>query len=186
MDLLKFIFELYLIVLIVRFFLQLFGANYFNPFTRWAFKLSNPICKPLEKLLPTHGHFNWACLLGIMVFKLIELLIIIFLTLNTFPHVGGLIIVALGDLLYLTATIFFYAIILQAIMSWVAVINRRYFSLQEPLAVLTNPLIRPVQQLLPSLGGIDFSAIPVLIILHLVKTFLFAPIIGLGVQLIFS
>jgi YggT family protein len=166
--------------------LQLFAANNYNVFTRWIITLTNPVIKPCEKLLPTHSRFNWACLIAILFIKMIELLLLIWLQLQSWPHLGGLILVSIGDLLYLTANIFFYSIILQAIMSWITMINQKYFAIQDPLYSLTRPLLRPVQRIIPTVGGLDLSAIPVLIGLQLIKVYLFVPIITLGIQLIFS
>lgn len=186
MSIIKFLVDLYLIILLLRFFLQLFGAHSYNSAYAWVIKLSSPPVRLFEKLLPTHRQFNWACLLLILVIKLVELLLFIWLQLNTWPHMGGLVIVAIGQLLYLTANVFFFSIILQAILSWVTMIQRKYLSIQEPLATLTNPLLIPVRRILPNLGGLDLSAIPILIGLQLVQTFLLIPIIGFGVQLLLS
>lgn len=184
MPIVKFVFELYLIILLLRFFLRLFGAHSLNPVYLWIIKLSSFVVRPVEKMLPTHGQFSWACLLVILIIKVIELLLIIYVQINMWPHMGGVIIIAIGQLLYLSANIFFFAIILQAILSWVAYIQRRYFSLQEPLAALTDPLLTPVRRIIPTFGGIDISAIPVLILLQLCQTYLILPIINVGIQLI--
>lgn len=186
MTIINVVFELYLIILILRFFLSLSSASGYNVLYTWIIKLTSPVIKPLEKLLPTHGRFNWACLIVILLLKMIELIILIWLQLQTWPHMGGLILMAFGHLLYLTATIFFYAIILQAIMSWIAMTTHKHFSIQEPLYALTAPLLRPVQRIIPTIGGLDLSAIPVLIVLQLLKAYLFLPIIIAGSQLIFS
>lgn len=186
MSIVKFLFELYLIILLLRFFLQLFGANSYNSAYGWVLKLSSPTIRLFEKLLPTHRHFNWACLLLIFIVKLVELLLLIWVQLHTLPHMGGLVIIAIGQLLYLTANIFFFSIILQAILSWVMMVQRKYLSIQEPLATLTNPLLTPVRRRLPNLGGLDISAIPVLIGLQLIQSFLLIPIVGFGIQLLLS
>ena len=186
MSILKFVFELYLIILLLRFFLQLFGASSYNTAYGWILKLSSPLVRLFEKLLPTHRQVNWACLLLILIIKLIELLLVIWIQLHTWPHMGGLAIIAIGQLLYLTANVFFFAILLQAILSWVMMVQRKHFSIQDPLTTLTSPLINPVRRLLPNLGGLDLSAIPVLIGLQLIQSFLLIPIIGFGIQLLLT
>ena len=179
------LFELYLIVLIVRLLLEWFGANSRNSFCRLIIKLSQLLIKPVQNILPIRGNFNWACFGVIVLIKVIELLILFWLQIHTWPHMGGLAIVALGQLLNLTLNILFWAIILQAILSWIAAINRTYNPLHEVLYTLTIPLLRPAQRLIPPLGGIDISSIPVLILLKLIIAYLISPIIGVGFGLIF-
>ena len=59
--------------------------------------------------------------------------------------------------------IFFYGIIIQVILSWIqpaAPINR-------VLLQIISPLMRPIQKLIPLIGGFDISPIPALIFLLL-------------------
>ncbi len=68
--------------------------------------------------------------------------------------------------------IFIWVIIASAILSWLIAFNvvntqnRFVYMVADTLNRLTDPLLRPIRQFLPNLGGIDLS--PVVLILLLI------------------
>jgi len=79
----------------------------------------------------------------------------------------------IGFLVYLLQ-LFVYVIILQAILSWLVAFNvvnldnRFVRGLLNGLDRLLNPLLRPIRNLLPDMGGIDLS--PLVLILGIMLT----------------
>jgi YggT family protein len=81
------------------------------------------------------------------------------------------------------------AIIASAIMSWLVafnVINLRnplVYSVARFLDAVTRPVLRPVQRIIPPLGGVDISPIVVILVLQSAQRFLlpwlFHPVFGL-------
>ena len=79
------------------------------------------------------------------------------------------------------------AIIVSAVMSWLVafdVINLRnqfVYSVSRFLDAVTRPLLRPVQKVIPALGGVDISPIIVLLVIQGARIYLlpllFTPII---------
>jgi len=43
---------------------------------------------------------------------------------------------------------------------------------------LTNPLLSPIKQILPNLGGIDISPIILIVVLHFARNLLFELLLG--------
>ena len=80
------------------------------------------------------------------------------------------------------------AIIISAVMSWLVafdVINLRnpfVLSVSRFLDTVTRPLLRPVQKVIPPLGGVDISPIIVLLVIQGFRSYLlpliFSPIIA--------
>lgn len=80
------------------------------------------------------------------------------------------------------------AIIISAILSWLVafdVINLRnqfVYNVSRFLDAVTRPILRPVQRVIPALGGVDISPIIVLLVIQGVRLYilpmLFRPIIG--------
>ncbi|MEL6209997.1 MAG: YggT family protein [Pseudomonadota bacterium] len=78
----------------------------------------------------------------------------------------------------LFVTLIVYVIVAQAILSWLVVFN--VINLHQPfvrqvfdgLNRLTEPLYRPIRNILPNTGGIDLSPIIVLFLLWSVQTVL--------------
>jgi YggT family protein len=71
-----------------------------------------------------------------------------------------------------------YVIIAQAILSWLVafnVINTSNDFMRSFLSALdrmTEPLYRPIRRILPDFGGIDFSPIVVLLLIHVLRILL--------------
>ena len=76
------------------------------------------------------------------------------------------------------------AIIVSAVMSWLVafdVINLRnpfVYNVSRFLDAVTRPLLRPVQKVIPSLGGVDISPIIVLLVIQGARMYLLPLIFG--------
>src|SRR5579872_5976005 len=112
------LFDLYLFVLVIRILLVYAGVNYFDPITQFITKLTDFIIKPMRRILPTIRGFELASIVLLIILALIKFLFISLLSIG-FPNLIGLIILAIGDSIKLVLGTFFYAIIAQAILSWV-------------------------------------------------------------------
>jgi len=77
-----------------------------------------------------------------------------------------------------------WILILQVIISWLIAFNivnannRFVWQINYSLHKLTNPLLSPIQQLLPDLGGIDISPVILIIVLHFARNLLFEILLG--------
>jgi YggT family protein len=71
-----------------------------------------------------------------------------------------------------------YIIIAQAIISWLVafnIINTSNDFMRSFLSALdriTEPLYRPIRKILPDFGGIDFSPLVVLLLIHVLRILL--------------
>jgi len=77
-----------------------------------------------------------------------------------------------------------WAIILSAIISWLVAFdvinlrNRFVYNLARFLDAVTRPVLRPVQRIIPPLGGVDISPIIVILVLQGIATYLLPLIFG--------
>ncbi len=78
----------------------------------------------------------------------------------------------MGRLLVNIVTLYQGLIILRAILSWFTTPTTEN-RLIEMLNQLTDPILKPVREMLPASSGIDFSPLIVLVGLELVKRILF-------------
>lgn len=69
------------------------------------------------------------------------------------------------EVLYYLLQIYRIVIFLRVVMSWVAPMSRH--PLVEFLDSVTEPVIRPVRNLMPNLGGLDLSPLVVVLLLTL-------------------
>ena len=81
-------------------------------------------------------------------------------------------------------TLIVWILIFQVIMSWLIAFNivnthnRFVWQINYALHKLTNPLLSPIQQILPNLGGIDISPVILIIVLQFARNILIEFFLG--------
>jgi YggT family protein len=161
-------FGLYILAVLLRFLFQLVRADFYNPISQFLVALTNPLLKPLRRVIPGMYGIDVASLVLLIALKGLEVFLIFSLggyALEPLP----VIIAAVVDLLRLTINIFFYAILLRVILSWFMPYGMRQNPAGDLLVSLTEPLMRPARRLIPPVGGLDLSPIVVLVALQLLQ-----------------
>lgn len=175
------LFNIYILILLLRIILQWVGAYFYNPVSQFVIKLTNPVVKPLRQILPPFKGIDLASLFILVTLEFIKLLSVIWIQISIIPNFVGLIVMAFGDILGVILDIFFYAILISIVLSW---INPRQFNpVTEVLHLITEPLLRPARKIIPPISGFDLSPIPVLIILQLFSLLIASPLMTLGLRL---
>lgn len=169
------IFDLYLFILMVRILLAYAGANYFEPITQFVIKATNFIVQPLRRIIPNYRQFELATILLVLVLEIVKFFLIFLLSFGI-PNIVGLLIVAFADALRLLLQTFFYAILLQAILSWL----QPYSPVSNILNQITSPIMKPIRRFVPLIGGIDISPIPALILIQLLIIVIVNPLVQVG------
>lgn len=164
-----------------RFLLQLVQVDFYNPLTQFMVKFTKPILKPLGKVLPTIKGWNMAALAVMLLLEAIKIAINIEVEDGFMPDLVGLFIWSVGDLLYYFLHVLLIAILGIAILSWVKPTGGN--ALMEILYKLTMPLMKPVRKIVPPIGGVDISPIPVLIALKFFSILLVEPMVATGMRL---
>ena len=180
-SLLQFIFEIYLYILLIRLLLQKLGESWSNPISQIVVTLTEPIVKPLRKFIPGFKGFDLAIVVAVFVINLVEVLLVFKIKVGVMPAILGSMIIAIGYIGYKLINIYIWGVILSVIMSWISALQH------NPLASVINTIARPlmhfVGRYIPKIGGIDFSPIPLLLALWLMKLVVFHPILVYGLRL---
>lgn len=161
--------SLYLTLLLLRFVLQLVRADYYNPISRFIVKATNPVLIPLRKIIPGIGGYDWACLVLAFVIKMIMVQLVLLVVGVGYQGIGILLAGALLGLIKLVATTYFWAMIIIVIASWVAP-----HSHNPGLSLLNSiiePSLKPIRKIVPAPGGLDFSPMIALFLLHIFNSF---------------
>jgi YggT family protein len=160
-------FGFYVLTLMLRFLFQVVRADFYNPFSQFVVALTNPLLKPLRRLIPGFLGIDWASVLLLYAFQMLELYIVGMLsnlgTLSPFL----LFVVASVDLVKLALYVFLFAIIIRAVLSWVNPYGLRGNPAGAVLISLTEPLLAPARRLIPTLSGVDLSPIVALVVIQL-------------------
>ena len=172
------LFDLYAMVIILRFMLQLFRADFYNPLSQFVVKVTNPLLVPLRKILPGVGGLDIASLVLAYLVVVLKLFLLYAISQSAIPA-SALIIVGLADLLSQCVSLLFWLVLVRAIISW---INP---GLNNPFIVViyqvTEPIMAPVRKLIPPMGGLDLS--PLILILGLqflliaIQSWIFTPLL---------
>ncbi len=173
------IFDLFITLILLRFIFQFIRPNFYHPLTQAIVKLTNPMVLPLRKIIPSVKSIDTASLILLISTCLLKLTLSCLIQYHLFPAIGGLLIWGIGDLLHLTLTLFFWSIIIQAVMSWISPYpNHPIYAL---LSNLTNPLTQPVKKYIKPISGIDLSPLVVLLGLQLLLMLIAAPLQQAGI-----
>lgn len=160
--LLSTIIEFYTMIVLLRVWMQWARCDFYNPFSQFVVKATQPIVGPLRKVIPAMGPIDSASLLVAFVLCVLKA-IALFMVITFQP------IIWVSAVLILVKTIgllIFWVLMLMAIMSW---ISRGRSPVEFVLMQLADPLLRPIRKLLPSMGGIDFSPMVLVLVLYAVN-----------------
>ena len=159
------LFDLYLMVVLLRVWLQVARADFYNPFSQFIVKATQPIVAPLRRFIPSIGGWDTATLVFAFVvagLKITVLSLIIGASLNP------VILLISASVILITAIfkLLFWVLILRAILSW---ISRGHNPIEAVMIQLTEPLLAPVRRFIPPIGGLDLSMIVVLVGLNFLE-----------------
>ena len=161
--------SLYLLIVLMRFILQLVRANFYNPLCQFIVKATQPLLKPLRRVIPSMFGLDMSSLVLALIVQMV--LIAVILALKGFM-VDWLLLVpwALIALFSLFLNILFYAMIISVILSWVAPGSHNPGA--ELVAQITEPVLAPFRRIIPNLGGLDISPIFAFIVIQLLQSWL--------------
>jgi len=151
-------------LLLTRFLMQLMRVSFSGPLGEFVLLLTNGVVRPLRRVIPGVLGIDWASLLPAWGIQSIVVLLGFALAANPVGD-GLLLALLLGAIavLVLMIWVMMIALIAQALMSWI----NPYSPWAPVMNQLTRPLLRPIQRLLPPVGGkIDLSPLVVILLLQ--------------------
>jgi len=167
------LFGLYIMVVMLRFLLQLVRADFYNPVSQFIVKVTTPLLRPLRHVIPGLGGIDLSSLVLAWILKSAELALITVVSgMPISPAASPL--WAIPGLVGLAINIFLFAILIQVIVSWVNPGN--YNPVIGLVQKLVDPIMRPARRLLPPIAGIDLSPMIVIIGLTLLEMLLLPPL----------
>ncbi|NMY50245.1 YggT family protein [Pseudomonas sp. WS 5011] len=158
--------SLYLLIVLLRFILQLVRADFYNPLSQFIVRATHPLLKPLRKVIPSVAGLDLASLVLAIVVQLVLMALTLMLLGYGLENPLQLLVWSIIGVTALFLKVFFFALIISVILSWVAQGSH------NPTAMLINqicePLLSPIRRILPSMGGLDLSPIVAFLLLNLI------------------
>ncbi|MCD5970443.1 MULTISPECIES: YggT family protein [Pseudomonas] len=157
--------SMYLLIILLRFVLQLVRADFYNPLSQFAVKATQPLLKPLRRIIPSLFGLDMSSLILAIIVQMILMALTLLLAYGTTGDPLHLLLWAIIGVTGLFLNIFFYALIISVILSWVAPASHNPGA--QLVNQITEPLLAPLRRILPNLGGLDISPILAFMILKL-------------------
>ncbi|TDF34419.1 YggT family protein [Alteromonadaceae bacterium M269] len=163
------IFDLYLMVVILRIWLQLARADFYNPFSQFIVKATHPLVAPLRRILPSMGNLDTATVVLALVVAAAKLVVLSLLfgvtNLNPISILIGACLVVLKEVF----SLLFWVLIIRAILSWV---SQGHNPIEIVLHQLTEPFLAPIRRIIPPMGGLDLSVLVAIVLLQFLQMFM--------------
>jgi YggT family protein len=157
---------LYLLLVVMRFLLQLVRADFYNPISQFIVKATNLPLIPMRKVIPGFGGIDIASLVLALLVQATAIVLILLLNGVQPPPLQVPIWAAIG-IMSLLLKVYFWGLLITVIASWVA--PNSY----NPVLILINqilePAMKPIRKILPDMGGIDISPIIMFLLIQVLE-----------------
>ena len=159
----------YLMLIILRIWLQAANADYYNPLSQFTVKVTQPCLIPLKKIIPNAGRIDFAAVVLALIISFAKYKILYSIQGQGSPLAYQLTLAVLGCVKEV-GTLLFWMLIIRAVLSW---ISRGFNPFETLLAQLTEPFMAPIRSKLPDLGGLDLSPMLLLVLLNFCNFLMF-------------
>ena len=167
----------YTLIVLLRFLLQLTRADFYNPVSQWIVRVTNLPLVLLRRVIPGFHGVDLAVVVLLLILEGLRLGLTALMMGHT-PHISGVLVLSIAELLKLTVYVAVFSIFVRALLSWISTGGSH--PMIRLVGSFTEPLLAPVRRLLPTGTGLDLSPIVVFIVLMLVLKLLVQPLLDLG------
>jgi YggT family protein len=148
-------------VLLLRFWMQVIRVRPPASIAQFTFTLTDWLVRPLRRVLPGVGGYDWASLIAAFLIVLVASSVMLL------AGWSGQAVVLYALFRFLNWIIFGFMglLIIEVVFSWI----NPHAPLAPFVHALNDPLLRPIRRVVPPVGGIDFSVLIALILLQIIK-----------------
>ncbi len=150
--------------LLLRFWMQAIRVRPPSSVAQFTFQLSDWLVRPLRRIVPGVGGYDWASLIGAF---LIVLLATSVLFVAGWPAQAVLLMACQRFLQWILYG-FMALLVVEAIFSWI----NPHAPLAPFVRALNEPLLRPLRRVVPLVGNLDLSLLVALILLQIANILL--------------
>ena len=109
--------SLYLLIVLLRFILQLVRADFYNPLSQFIVKATHPLLRPMRRVIPSMGSLDLSSLVLAIIVQMVLMALILLIAYGTTGNPLLLLVWALVGITGLFLNIFFWALIISVILS---------------------------------------------------------------------
>ncbi len=157
----------FVFLLLARFHFQWLRVPFRNPLGEFVIATTDWIVRPARRAVPALAGFDFATLVAAWLLQAAGLWALYALKGGEFGPAPGMAAVALGagsliDLARYSLYILVFAVIVQAVLSWV----NPYSPVAPIFDAMTRPFLRPIRRLVPPIANVDLSPLVLLVLLQ--------------------
>ncbi len=183
------LFDLYILLALLRFLLQMLRADFYNPVSQFIVRVTTPPLRLLRRFIPSVGGQDTSSIVLCLLLIFFKFLLMRGLSVPAVPiggvtapigavSYGGQIVLSHADRVSLLFNVFLIAVIIKVILSWITPGN--YNPVIGLIDRIASPVLKPVQRLIPPIGGLDLSPLFACLALMVAKMLIVPPIVLLG------
>ncbi|WP_371861247.1 YggT family protein [Pseudoduganella lutea] len=148
-------------VLLLRFWMQATRVRPPSSVAQFTFQLSDWLVRPMRRIVPGVGGYDWASLLGAF------LIVVLATSVRWFAGYSFDIIMLMALHRFLQWILYGFMILLvvEAIFSWV----NPHAPLAPFVRALNEPILKPVRRVVPLVGNLDLSLLVALVLLQIAQ-----------------
>jgi YggT family protein len=150
-------------LLLARFLFQTLRVPFRNPVGEFLIASTGWIVTPVRRFVPGVSGLDVATLALAWLLQVIGVWLQAAIV-GAQPPALAIAAVSLVDLLRFSIYILVFAVIVQAVMSWI----NPYAPLAPVFDAVTRPFLRPIRRFVPPIAGIDLTPLVLLVILQLI------------------
>lgn len=148
-------------VLLLRFWMQVIRVRPPASIAQFTFTLSDWLVRPLRRIVPGMGGYDWASLIGAFLVVLLASSVMLLGGASG----QGVVLFALFRFLNWILYGFMGLLIIEVIFSWI----NPHAPLAPFVRALNEPLLRPLRRVIPPLGGLDITVLVAFILLQIAQ-----------------
>ena len=162
---------------LLRFYLQATNAPFRNPLSQTVVAVTDFAVIPMRRAVPSIFKLDTSTLLLSFLTQLLLQFLLQWVSGFPFSLAGNsiwltLVSVSALHVANLSMDLFLYAIVAQALLSWV----NPYTPIAPALDALTRPILQPIRRIIPSPNGLDLSPLVAILLAQLIQMLVFAPL----------
>ena len=165
--------EVYLSIIILRFLLQYFRADFHNPLSQFCVKATNIFLRPMRRIIPGWRGIDFSSLLLALIVQMLGTFLWVLAATGGKQMIDPVVlpISAILSVANQIVVVMLYAIFVRVIISWVAQSGSYYTSSLTVVYALTDPILLPFRRF-SVFGAMDFSPFIAGIALIAIRLFL--------------
>lgn len=148
---------------LLRLYMQYQRVPFQNSLGKFVFAVTDWLVLPLRRIIPAFGRWDMASLWAAGLLQLIQYFVL-WLLADGWNQLATLPILALHGVMRMVLIGLIFLLIFYALLSWF----QSNPGLHQLMRSLCDPLLRPVQRVVPLVGGIDLSPVILIVALQMV------------------